>query len=44
MRENALNYCWLFDRSDDLELAATHVPLNIKVEHTLQQLRPTHAR
>jgi len=35
---------WLFDRRDDLELAAAHATLNIKVEHTFEKARPTHAR
>jgi hypothetical protein len=44
MREDALDHRRLFDRSDDLQLAATPATLNIKVEYTLQQPRPTHAR
>jgi hypothetical protein len=35
VRENALDHRVLFDRSNDLQIAATHARLNIKVEYTL---------
>ena len=44
MREHALDQRGRFDRSDDLQLAATRATLNIDVEHPPEQARPTHAR
>ena len=43
VREDALDHRRLFDRSDDLQLAATHATLNIKVEHAFEKARPSHA-
>ena len=43
MREHALDQRGRFDRSDDLQLAATRATLNIDVERPPEQARPTHA-
>lgn len=37
MRESALDHRRFFDLSDDLQLAATHATLNIKVEHAFEK-------